>query len=80
MYILTVRDATNRGAKIETLTWNKGDDETPKSDEAEAKAMALDAKYVVEGVAGHSGRDGDFGVEGEVEDVEGAGAGYGGED
>lgn len=39
MYILTVRDATNRGAKIETLTWNKGDDETPKSDEAEAKAM-----------------------------------------
>ena len=39
MYILTVRHATNGGAEIETLTWDKGDDESPKSDEAEAKAM-----------------------------------------
>ncbi|TLS21048.1 uncharacterized protein PpBr36_10725 [Pyricularia pennisetigena] len=41
MFILTIEEAGDEGAQIETLTWNSGDDDTPKSDEAEAKAMVI---------------------------------------
>lgn len=42
MYILTINDTADGTAEIETLTWNEGgDDDTPKSDEAEAKAMVI---------------------------------------
>ncbi|KAL5906668.1 hypothetical protein ACKVV1_011071 [Pyricularia oryzae] len=41
MFVLTIDEAADGGAQIETLTWNSGDDDTPKSDEAEAKAEVV---------------------------------------